>query len=185
MEPAFMVLGSSVGTWAALAAAANVTTVQDVSEEALHKALVTDGQVLRTPAHVPPVSPHPGPASSGYTCSVGFNRCFASTCSGAGCSNSSMCAGHCPAVGKRQWLALKGSNGGFALQNRGQGASGGGAMAVKALSAKSFLKKSQERSSSLLAGMKRLVAEGTELAIEQMSPVLSGGYWLVTIVSEV
>ena len=135
-------------------------------------------------AHRHTSPPHPGPAYSAYTCSAGFNRCFASTCSGAGCSNSSTCAGHCPAVGKRQWLALKGSNGGFELQKRGQGASGG-AMAVKALSTKSFLKKSQERSSSLPADMKRLVAEGMELAIEEMSPVLSGGYWLVTIVSEV
>jgi len=68
-------------------------------------------------------------------------------------------AGHCPAVGKRQWLALKGSNGGFALQKRGQGASGG-TMAVKALSTKSFLKKSQERSSSLPADMKQLGGGG-------------------------
>ena len=59
-------------------------------------------------------------------------------------------------------------------------------MAVKALSTKSFLrKKSQERSSSLLADMKRLVAEGTELAIEEMPSAFSGGYWLVTIVPEV
>jgi hypothetical protein len=50
-------------------------------------------------------------------------------------------------------------------------------MAVKALSTKSFLKKSQERSSSLPADIvKRLVAEGTELAIEENSPVFSGGY---------
>ena len=58
-------------------------------------------------------------------------------------------------------------------------------MAVEALSTKSFLKKSQERSSSLPADMKRLAAEGTELAIEEISPVFRGGYWLVTIVSEV
>ena len=60
-------------------------------------------------------------------------------------------------------------------------------MAVKALSTKSFLSEEEpgEVLSSLPADMKRLAAEGTELAIEEISPVLSGGYWLVTIVSEV
>jgi hypothetical protein len=33
--------------------------------------------------------------------------------------------------------------------------------------------------------MKRHAVEGTELAIEELSPVFGGGYWLVTIVSEV
>jgi hypothetical protein len=57
-------------------------------------------------------------------------------------------------------------------------------MAIKALSAKSFLKKSELRSSSLPADMKREVAMGDVLAIEESDPTFSNGYWLVTVVGE-
>ena len=195
MEPAFMVLGSSVGTWAALAAS-NTSAVGDVRKvplSVLHTALVAQGQVLKIPAHIPPVTPrpHPHPPSphkgGGFSCSAGFGRCLAvAKCSGGpagvACHNSSACDGQCPAIVDAQWLALKGAKGGFALEGSAP-VNQGSTMAIKALSSASFLKKSVEKSSSLPATMKRLVAEGTLLAIEETNPVLSDGYWLVTLVS--
>ena len=188
MEPAFMVLGSSAGVWASLAAEGNASQrvdVRSVSEETLNSALVADGQVLKIPAHIAPVTPNPhSDTKAGFTCDRGFRRCLAvAHCAGSACYNSSACDSMCSALTQPQWLALKGSDGGFALQasaSRGHGHR----MAIKALSAKSFLKKSELRSSGLPAEMKREVAMGDVLAIEESDPTFSNGYWLVTVVGE-
>eukprot|EP00037_Helgoeca_nana_P028025 m.325934 g.325934 ORF g.325934 m.325934 type:complete len:757 (+) comp27658_c2_seq4:168-2438(+) len=187
MEPAFMVLGHSLGVWAALAVhAASAGLVRDVPLADLHAALVAGGQVLKTPAHVPPVGP-PSP-TTGYSCSRGFNRCLAvSKCSGTACDNNATCHGQCPTMGAAQWLALSGPNGGFALLNQTGGGvdSGVGGLAVKAISSKSYLKKNEENSGTLLPSEKKLIPDGTTLAIEEHAVSLIDGYWLVTLVAGV
>jgi hypothetical protein len=55
---------------------------------------------------------------------------------------------------------------------------------LKSLSEKSFLKKSEERSSSLPAGKKQLVPAGSEVQIKTVDgekPPVANGYWLVTL----
>eukprot|EP01043_Picozoa_sp_COSAG02_P089533 COSAG02_NODE_26499_length_631_cov_1.263158_1_plen_68_part_00 len=52
---------------------------------------------------------------------------------------------------------------------------------VKAMSSKSFLKKSELYSASLPMSKKLLVPSGDEFEIEELSPVADArGYWLVT-----
>lgn len=174
----FMVLGSSVGIWAALAAKHNIS-VHEVPEATLHGALEKDRQVLQIPAYIPPVTPHTPSSVRTFACSVGFARCLAvGNCAGSHCHNNSTCDDQCPALRTHQWLALQGSDGGFAINRDGA------TTTIKALSPKSFLKKSEERSSSLPVTMKRLVAEGTALAIQETSPVMSDGYWMITLLSQ-
>ena len=180
-----MVLGNSVGIWASLAAQSNASQrmdVRSVSMQTLNSALVAAGQVLKIPAHIAPVTPNPHTgAKSGFTCVSLFKRCLTvAQCAGSECYNNSACDGNCPAVGDRQWLALNGSNGGFALLTNFTQVSGKRA-AIKALSTKSFLKKSELRSSNLPAQMKRKVPIGDLLPIEESQPIFGDGYWLVTL----
>ena len=90
-----------------------------------------------------------------------------------GCSTSGSCSGACAAIGVEQWLASQGSDGGFALDET--------AGTLKALSAKSYLKKAETRSSELPAEEKRLVPQGTVLSVAKGKAPSADGYWLVTL----
>ena len=95
------------------------------------------------------------------------------------CYNVSTCAGECPPLAAAEWLALEGAEGGFALDMHQPTES-----SLKSLSEKSFLKKSEERSSSLPAGKKQLVPAGSEVQIKTVDgekPPVANGYWLVTL----
>lgn len=176
MEPAFMVLGNSVGIWAAMAAREPAGASRSVAPEALHNALLASGQVLRLPvAPAPP--PSLPPAAKGYSCSVFGGRCVQLSDCRSGCTRNATCNGGCPGLGPAQWLAEQGSSGGFALQQHG----GGTAAALMALSDKSWLKKSELHSSILPLALKRLVPRGQALAIDEHMPVSKDGYWLVTL----
>lgn len=175
MEPAYMVLGHSVGVWAALAATSIKGAVREVSLTTLHQALEKDGQVLRIPAYIPPAGPPHNHSGRGYSCTNGFNRCLAvSNCKGS-CSNTSYCANVCSSLEPQQWLALNGANGGFQMVKAPSGP------ALKALSSKSYLKKSEDHSSVLPDSMKRLVAEGSLIPIFETAPPMHDGYFLVTL----
>ena len=74
---------------------------------------------------------------------------------------------------------MSAGRGGFAMVK--QQATQGGAMAIKATSAQSWLKKNEAHSSTLPATQKRLVPEGTILPIVESAPISSDSYWLVTL----
>ena len=176
MEPAFMVLGNSVGVWAAMASREQHGDVQAVSASVLHLALLKAGQVLAKPsAPPPPPRPPPGPRPrSAYSCST-FKRCIELASCKSNCSTNATCSDVCPALGQAQWLAAKGGNGGFAIVRSG------GEMQVQGLSSKSFLKKSELHSSMLPPNQTRQVPKGTTLSIWEAAPISDAGYWLVTL----
>jgi hypothetical protein len=183
MEPAFMILGDSVGTWAAMAAKQPAGRTRGVAPAALHTALLMAGQVLApVPAPVPPSPPPPPPASTGlFRCTDAFKRCVEVPSCKTGCTKDPGCGGDCAALRPAEWLALQGGDGGFALHPSGDGGGGGGGLELTALSAKSFLKKSELHSSTLPAAAKRLVPQGTRVPIQGNEPASQDGYWLVTL----
>ena len=172
MEPAFMVLGNSVGIWAALAAKEPEGAARAVSGAKLQAALKSAGQVLKIPAAAPPA---PAPVVRlGFSCTP-FNTCVAASCADhADCSNSSSCGGACAALAGNQWLALDGANGGFSLDED--------AGTLTAISTKSYLKKSEQRSSQLPPNERRLVPQRKVLVLAAKGNVsVADGYWLVTL----
>lgn len=203
MEPAYMVLGHSVGVWAALATVGNDTSsggsvgrkpqatewrgrgdVRAVPMATLNAELTRTGQVLQIPAHIPPEGP-PGPhppvphhGGTGYSCDTTFKKCLGGACElgSSGCFNaSSGCGAGCAPLGADTWLAFKGK-GGFALIKHQRSM-----MAIQSTSAQSWLKKNEEKSASLPSSEKRLVPVGAILPIIESSPLSSDNYWLVTL----
>lgn len=189
MEPAFMVMGDSVGNWAALSVPYG-GMVRNVSLAELNTALVKHNQVLKAPNTVSGVMPD-GPRCKGgkpqplppkptrptfYTCKP-FSRCVeVQHCDrSARCHSNSSCGNDCATLGEREWLAIDSPSGGFSLVRHG------GSTFVKAMSSKSFLKKSELFSASLPSEKKLLVPSGDEFEIEELSPMADArGYWLVT-----
>ena len=187
MEPAFMVMGDSVGVWAALSVP-HGGAVRNVSLTALNAALVEDKQVLKVPDKISGVVPDgpnckggepqpPAPAGGPiYSCEP-FDppRCVELQHCRGDCHANASCSSACAPLGEREWLANDSPSGGFSLARRG------GSTFLKAASSKSFLKKSELFSGELPASKKLLVAQGDEFEIEEQSPVAdANGYWLVT-----
>jgi hypothetical protein len=80
-------------------------------------------------------------------------------------------------LGADQWLANQGAEGGFSLdQHTGS---------LTALSAKSFLKKSEVHSNLLPPDEKWLVPKGKVLKVAKGKPLAFDGYWLVTVLTAV
>ena len=184
MEPAFMVMGHSIGTWAALAAATPGGDVGAVPASALHSALVADGQVLKTPTtpppppqpwppHPPHPHPHPHPEGIvGYDCRAKvWDRCVGVVALPAG-SNAS-CAGGCEPLRPQEWLA---STAAFKLV---RGKNGSAVLPLPGNAAR-WLKKSEGHSSTLPASEKLLVPPGGTVAIASATPALDDRYWLVS-----
>jgi hypothetical protein len=209
MEPAYMVLGHSVGIWAALASgntSGNTSSgssnrrrgaggqpqatgtrdggrgnVRGVAMAALNAELVRTGQVLKIPAYIPPEGPpHPHPPRRG---GIGYS-CSAAfkKCLGSTCS---LGGGDCynTSAGCGAGCAPLAADAWLAFESHSGFAlvKQQATMAIKSTSAQSWLKKTEAHSSSLPPTQKRLVHEGTILPIVENAPLSSHSYWLVTL----
>jgi hypothetical protein len=171
MEPAFMILGNSVGVWAAIAAASpTAISVHDVPLPQLHAALVKAGQVLLVP--VPPPKP---PAVVRYDCRK-WSRCVQVLKPPS--TKGPTCDGKCTPLAAPEWLANT-----EAFELVLNSTSGGAASIIARPDSRNttrWLKKSELHSEKLPAALKLLVPQGHRVQIKEMSPVEDDGYWLVT-----
>ena len=199
MEPAFMIMGNSIGVWASLAAGKHAGQVRDVALPELNAALLAAGQVLKIPPHPPAPPPK---ALAGYSCigsSLGAPRCVGVSRSGAYTNNT--CNNACLPLHPNEWLA---SDASFTLKectcssqhgaaattaalqkHEGGGSNVNGCWEIKATSNKSYLKKSEAYSSTLPAAEKKLIANNQVLAILNSSrkPELVDGYYFVALLA--
>eukprot|EP00038_Savillea_parva_P030708 m.79593 g.79593 ORF g.79593 m.79593 type:complete len:771 (-) comp9303_c0_seq2:67-2379(-) len=190
MEPAFMVVGNSVGVWAALAAHPSSVTVtnrgddtqkdaaqpepstwtpgavHDIPLTVLYAQLQKEGQVLKVPPSVNP-SP-PAPPAIGYDCRQ-WQRCVEVL--DAPSLPNATCDGRCKPLAPNEWLA---STDVFKLDGSGTNST------VQSTSTASFLKKSEVHSSKLPASEKLQIPKGQSVTIAAgAASTKEDTYWLV------
>jgi hypothetical protein len=175
MEPAYMVFGTSVGVWAAVAALNYSGDVNAVPLQELNMKLLAAGQVLKQPP-TPPTPPHPPhPAVAGYDCRK-WDRCVGVVSPPATANDT--CSGRCKGLGPDEWLA---NTEVFKLGT----AHVDGKEVVVSVTAKTdaaYLKKSEAHSSTLPDADKMKVSSGTTVKTVP-TPVAQAEdtYWFVTL----